>query len=72
MATSSPGRLRRLRRGIVGLAIVMVGIVLMPLPGPGTIIVLVGLGYLRRDFAWAGRLLDAIRRRLRPGSDRPS
>lgn len=42
----------------VGIVIVVVGIILMPLPGPGTLIVLGGLAILATEFAWAHPLKD--------------
>ncbi len=43
---------------LIGTAIIVLGIVLLPLPGPGWLIIFVGLGVLASEFAWAGRLLD--------------
>jgi uncharacterized protein (TIGR02611 family) len=51
--------------GIVGGLIVVLGLALVPLPGPGWLIVFLGLGILASEFAWAGRLLDFGRRTLR-------
>ena len=48
--------------GVVGAAIVLGGIVLIPLPGPGWLIVFAGLALLSTEFEWAGRLLDFARR----------
>jgi uncharacterized protein (TIGR02611 family) len=42
---------------IVGVAIVAVGIVLLPLPGPGWVIIFAGLGVLASEYAWAAALL---------------
>jgi uncharacterized protein (TIGR02611 family) len=49
---------------IVGLSVVTVGLALVPLPGPGWIVVLVGLAILASEFVWAQRLLDLVRDRL--------
>ena len=43
---------------VVGTAVVLVGIFLIPLPGPGWLIVFLGLGILATEFVWAERLLD--------------
>lgn len=56
--------------GIAGGLIVIVGFVLMPLPGPGTLIVLAGLAVLGTQFAWAQDLLDLARDRAREVIDR--
>jgi uncharacterized protein (TIGR02611 family) len=50
--------------GVLGTAIVLGGIVLIPLPGPGWLIVFAGLALLATEFEWAGRLLDFARRQV--------
>ncbi len=54
----------RLLRMASGTFITILGVILMPLPGPGLLIVAIGLGILSRDVAWADRLLQIVRRRL--------
>lgn len=56
----------RVPRMILGFLIVIVGIIALPLPGPGWLIILAGLGILSIDFVWAARLIKFIRRRI-PG-----
>jgi uncharacterized protein (TIGR02611 family) len=65
-------RLRKRRRaefvyrivvGVVGLAILIVGILAIPYPGPGWAIVFVGLGILATEFDWARRLLAYAKER---------
>jgi len=65
-------RSRRGRRVLitaVGGTVLAAGIVLMPLPGPGTLIVAGGLSILSREYPAAGRVLDRVKRlgRNRPG-----
>lgn len=49
---------------IVGTAIIVFGIIIAPLPGPGPIILVpVGLGILATEFVWAKRLLDEFKSR---------
>jgi uncharacterized protein (TIGR02611 family) len=50
---------------IVGGLIVALGIVLIPLPGPGWAIVILGLAIWAIEFHWARRLLDFTRRHVR-------
>jgi uncharacterized protein (TIGR02611 family) len=50
--------------GLLGGAIVVLGIILIPLPGPGWLIVFAGLALLATEFVWAERLLRFGRRRL--------
>ena len=49
---------------IIGGIIVATGIVLIPFPGPGWLIVLGGLAVWAIEFAWAQRLLSFTRARL--------
>lgn len=48
----------RIGVGVVGVLVVLLGLFLVPFPGPGWLIVFVGLGILATEFAWAERLLD--------------
>jgi uncharacterized protein (TIGR02611 family) len=41
-----------------------VGVVLLPLPGPGWVVILGGLAVLALEFAWARRLLRFTREQL--------
>jgi uncharacterized protein (TIGR02611 family) len=49
----------------LGAAVVALGLVLVPLPGPGWAIVFGGLAIWAIEFAWAARLLDWVRRQVR-------
>ena len=49
---------------VLGTAIVVAGIALLPLPGPGWLIIFIGLGILASEFEWARRLLDYAKRRV--------
>lgn len=49
---------------VIGTAVVVGGIILIPLPGPGWLIVFGGLAILATEFEWAGRLLDFARRHV--------
>jgi uncharacterized protein (TIGR02611 family) len=51
--------------GLAGLLVIAVGALLIPLPGPGWLIVLGGLGIWAIEFSWARRLLNFTRRYLR-------
>ena len=53
----------RLVVGIVGLAVLGVGILAIPYPGPGWAIVFVGLAILATEFKWARRLMKFTRER---------
>jgi uncharacterized protein (TIGR02611 family) len=47
--------------GVVGLAVIVVGVILLPLPGPGWLIIFVGLAIWGTEFTWARRLLTFAR-----------
>ena len=49
---------KRLAIFLVGTTIVGAGIALLPLPGPGLLIIIVGLAVLATEFVWAERALD--------------
>jgi uncharacterized protein (TIGR02611 family) len=55
--------------GLLGFAIIITGFVLIPLPGPGWLIVFAGLALLATEFAWAERLLHFARDRFRAWTD---
>ena len=63
------GVITRLLRMTAGTLVTIIGVIMMPLPGPGLLIVAVGLGILSRDVAWADRLLQIVLRRLPSDSD---
>ncbi len=46
---------------VLGLVIVVVGVILLPLPGPGWLIIFLGIGVWATEFAWAHRLLGRAR-----------
>lgn len=49
---------------LVGAAVVGLGVLLVPLPGPGWAIVFLGVGVWATEFHWAQRLLRYGRRRM--------
>jgi uncharacterized protein (TIGR02611 family) len=58
-------RVYRLVVALVGGAIVVGGLALVPLPGPGWVIVFVGLAILATEFTWAQQVNDFARRQVR-------
>jgi uncharacterized protein (TIGR02611 family) len=42
--------------------VIIIGIVLLPAPGPGWLIIFLGLGIWATEFAWAKSLLKLVRR----------
>jgi uncharacterized protein (TIGR02611 family) len=55
--------------GIVGGLIVAVGLVTIPLPGPGWLTVIAGLFVLATEFLWAERLLEFTKRHVQRWTD---
>jgi len=59
----------RIGVGFVGGLVVAVGIVAIPLPGPGWLIVIAGLFVLATEFLWAERLLEFTKRHVTRWTD---
>ncbi len=53
----------------IGAAIVVVGVFLLPLPGPGWLIIFAGLAVLATEYVWASRLLQRARRMVGTWTD---
>ncbi|MEV4628051.1 TIGR02611 family protein [Micromonospora sp. NPDC049523] len=49
---------------VVGAVVVLVGLALIPLPGPGWLLVIAGLGVWAVEYHWARRLLTFTRRNV--------
>ena len=70
--------LRRFLIGAIGFSVVLIGLVMIVLPGPAFIVVPLGVAILATEFAWAKRYLDKARsvfkkkgkKDNRPASDR--
>lgn len=45
---------------VVGLTLIMIGLAMMVLPGPGTVVIPMGLAVLATEFLWARRLLNRM------------
>lgn len=54
-------RAKRIGTAIVGGALLIVGIIAIPYPGPGWLIVFTALAILATEFTWAQRVLDKAR-----------
>ena len=49
---------------VAGIIVILVGIALLVLPGPGLVTIVAGLAILSTEFAWARRLMEPLKRRL--------
>jgi uncharacterized protein (TIGR02611 family) len=58
-------RIYRVVVAITGLAIVAFGLLLVPFPGPGWLVVILGVGVWSSEFEWAQRLLLAAKHTLK-------
>ena len=54
---------RRILILLIGSTVVIFGVLLLVLPGPGILVIIVGLAILATEFAWAEALLRAARER---------
>ena len=62
----------RFLRVSAGFGLIVAGLFMLVLPGPGIITILAGLALLSRDIAWAGRLANWVKVRFTGGTDEPS
>jgi uncharacterized protein (TIGR02611 family) len=49
---------------VAGSVVVVIGVVLMPLPGPGMLIVAAGMAILATEYRWPQRVYTYLRREL--------
>ena len=54
----------RIGVGVLGALVIALGIILIPFPGPGWAIVILGLAIWAIEFTWAKRLLDFTKRQV--------
>ncbi|MEE4162775.1 MAG: PGPGW domain-containing protein [Woeseiaceae bacterium] len=52
---------RRIAIGIVGATVVLIGAIMLVTPGPGLVVIPVGLAILSLEFAWARQWLRKVR-----------
>lgn len=54
-------QVRRVFRIIAGFTLLLVGTVMLVTPGPGWLVIFLGLGLLAAEFVWAERLMKRVR-----------
>lgn len=59
------GVIRRVGTIVVGFIVLIGGIIMMALPGPGILTVIAGLAILAQELAWAERLLEYVKKRAK-------
>lgn len=57
-------RAYRVAVGILGGSLSLLGLLLVPLPGPGWLVVFLGLAVLGTEFGWARRIAAWLKRRI--------
>jgi uncharacterized protein (TIGR02611 family) len=55
--------------GVVGAALVIGGLIMVPFPGPGWLVVFAGLAVLATEFAWAHHVLERAKRVVHAATD---
>lgn len=64
-STPTTAKIYRVVVFLLGLVIVVVGLLLIPFPGPGWLIVIAGLAVWATEFEKAQRVLDFVKQKLR-------
>jgi uncharacterized protein (TIGR02611 family) len=54
-------QVRRIFLIIAGFTLLLVGIIMLVTPGPGLLVIFLGLGLLAAEFVWARRLMERIK-----------
>jgi uncharacterized protein (TIGR02611 family) len=62
-------RLLRIGFAFFGFLVVLAGVAMLVLPGPGLLVIALGLGILALEFAWAERLLERTVDRMEQAAD---
>ena len=68
------GRITRVLKIIAGFALLPIGALMLPLPGPGWLVIFLALAILAGEFVWARNLMDRFKRigsRLDPRRQKP-
>jgi hypothetical protein len=60
---------RRVGVTIAGFAVLLAGVALLVLPGPGWLLIFLGLGILSTEYVWAQRMLATAKRKADQAKD---
>jgi uncharacterized protein (TIGR02611 family) len=55
---------------VIGFVLIIGGIILLPLPGPGWLVIFAGLAVLATEYVWAQRALDAAKRKAKAAASK--
>ena len=62
-----PPVLRRTVVAVLGGTILLIGVLLLVLPGPGLLVILIGLAVLGSEFVWAQQMIRRARKLSKQG-----
>jgi len=62
MGLNTVEQVRRVFRIVSGFTLLAAGVLMLVTPGPGWLVIFLGLGLLAAEFVWAKRLMDRIKR----------
>jgi uncharacterized protein (TIGR02611 family) len=60
---------KRIAVTVVGFAVLLAGVAMLVLPGPGIVVILAGLAILATEYVWAERMLAEAKRRAVQAKD---
>lgn len=59
------GTVRRIVALTIGIVLILAGLVMLVIPGPGLLAMIIGLGFFAEESLWLAKLLDAMELWLR-------
>jgi uncharacterized protein (TIGR02611 family) len=63
-------QVRRVFLIIGGFTLLLAGVIMLVTPGPGILVIFLGLGLLAAEFVWARRLMERVKRQGESLADR--
>lgn len=60
---------KRIAVFIAGVVVLLAGFAMLVLPGPGLVVIILGLAILATEFAWAERALDRTKKKAKAAAD---
>lgn len=57
-------QIKRIFVGIIGGTIVLIGVLMIVLPGPAFIVIPIGLSILATEFLWARKIIDRFKNKF--------
>ena len=63
--SSTINRAKRLIKIVVGMTVLVIGILMIVLPGPAVVVIPIGLMILATEFVWSRKLMERFQERLK-------